>query len=122
MTLEVFVIKIKEHEISLKSIIFTLKVNEKQMKKVTESSNLIALDIAEKLDQEIQTHNRLIDLVLVSNYKNNKIIHSFLFNPMNNSFGILFNFIIYFGFLGLPSGCRPCLKILIQSSSPEFRI
>jgi argininosuccinate lyase len=29
-----------------------LKVNEKQMKKVTESSNLIALDIAEKLVQE----------------------------------------------------------------------
>ncbi len=36
----------------LKSIILTLKVNEKQMKKVTESSNLIALDIAEKLVQE----------------------------------------------------------------------
>jgi argininosuccinate lyase len=29
-----------------------LKVNEKQMKKVTESSNLIALDIAEKLVKE----------------------------------------------------------------------
>ena len=29
-----------------------MKVNEKQMKKVTESSNLIALDIAEKLVQE----------------------------------------------------------------------
>ena len=26
-----------------------MKVNEKQMKKITESSNLIALDIAEKL-------------------------------------------------------------------------
>ena len=36
----------------LKSILLTLKVNEKQMKKVTESSNLIALDIAEKLVQE----------------------------------------------------------------------
>lgn len=35
-----------------KSILLTLKVNEKQMKKVTESSNLIALDIAEKLVQE----------------------------------------------------------------------
>ena len=33
----------------IKSIILTMKVNEKQMKKVTESSNLIALDIAEKL-------------------------------------------------------------------------
>jgi argininosuccinate lyase len=33
----------------LKSIFLTMKVNEKQMKKVTESSNLIALDIAEKL-------------------------------------------------------------------------
>ncbi len=33
----------------LKSIVLTMKVNEKQMKKVTESSNLIALDIAEKL-------------------------------------------------------------------------
>jgi argininosuccinate lyase len=33
----------------LKSIILTLKVNEKQMRKITESSNLIALDIAEKL-------------------------------------------------------------------------
>jgi argininosuccinate lyase len=38
--------------IILKSILLTLKVNEKQMKKVTESSNLIALDIAEKLVQE----------------------------------------------------------------------
>ena len=36
----------------LKSILLTLKVNKKQMKKVTESSNLIALDIAEKLVQE----------------------------------------------------------------------
>ena len=35
-----------------KSMLLTLKVNEKQMKKVTESSNLIALDIAEKLVQE----------------------------------------------------------------------
>ncbi|MDC3254554.1 argininosuccinate lyase [Nitrosopumilus sp.] len=36
----------------IKSIILTMKINEKQMKKVTESSNLIALDIAEKLVQE----------------------------------------------------------------------
>ena len=36
----------------LKSILLTLKVNENRMKKVTESSNLIALDIAEKLVQE----------------------------------------------------------------------
>ena len=36
----------------IKSIILTMKVNEKQMKKVTESSNLIALDIAEKLVKE----------------------------------------------------------------------
>jgi len=36
----------------IKSIILTMKVNEKQMKKVTEFSNLIALDIAEKLVQE----------------------------------------------------------------------
>ena len=36
----------------LKSILLTLKVNAKQMKKVTESSNLIALDIAEKLVQD----------------------------------------------------------------------
>ncbi|MEK0348979.1 MAG: lyase family protein, partial [Nitrosopumilus sp.] len=36
----------------LKSVLLTLKVNEKQMKKVTELSNLIALDIAEKLVQE----------------------------------------------------------------------
>ena len=33
----------------LKSILLTLYVNEKQMKKATESSHLIALDIAEKL-------------------------------------------------------------------------
>ena len=33
----------------IKSILLTLKVNDKRMKKVTESSNLIALDIAEKL-------------------------------------------------------------------------
>ncbi len=38
--------------IILKSVLLTLKVNEKQMKKATESSNLIALDIAEKLVQE----------------------------------------------------------------------
>ena len=36
----------------IKSMLLTLKVNNKQMKKVTESSNLIALDIAEKLVQE----------------------------------------------------------------------
>ena len=36
----------------LKSMLLTLKVNKKQMKKITESSNLIALDIAEKLVQE----------------------------------------------------------------------
>ena len=36
----------------IKSIILTMKVIEIQMKKVTESSNLIALDIAEKLVQE----------------------------------------------------------------------
>ena len=36
----------------LKSILLTLKVNEKQMKKTTELSNLIALDIAEKLVKE----------------------------------------------------------------------
>ncbi|WP_316504234.1 argininosuccinate lyase [Nitrosopumilus sp.] len=36
----------------LKSILLTMKINEKQMKKITDSSNLIALDIAEKLVQE----------------------------------------------------------------------
>ena len=36
----------------IKSIVLTMKVNKKQMKKVTESSNLIALDIAEKLVKE----------------------------------------------------------------------
>ena len=36
----------------LKSILLTMKVNEKQMKKMAVSSNLIALDIAEKLVQE----------------------------------------------------------------------
>ncbi len=36
----------------LKPMFLTLKVNKKQMKKVTESSNLIALDIAEKLVRE----------------------------------------------------------------------
>jgi len=36
----------------LKSMLLTLKVNEKQMRRVTESSNLIALDIAEKLVKE----------------------------------------------------------------------
>ena len=38
--------------IILKSMLLTLNVNKKQMKKITESSNLIALDIAEKLVQE----------------------------------------------------------------------
>ncbi len=38
--------------IILKSMLLTLKVNEKQMKKIAESSNLIALDIAEKLVQK----------------------------------------------------------------------
>ncbi len=36
----------------LKSMLLTLKVNERQMKKVAESSNLIALDISEKLVKE----------------------------------------------------------------------
>ncbi len=36
----------------LKSVLLTVKINEKQMKKITESSNLIALDVAEKLVQE----------------------------------------------------------------------
>ena len=36
----------------IKSILLTMKVNEKQMRKITESSNLVALDIAEKLVQE----------------------------------------------------------------------
>ena len=36
----------------LKSILLTLKVNKKQMRKVTESSNLIALDVAERLVRE----------------------------------------------------------------------
>lgn len=36
----------------LKSVLLTMKVNKKQMKKITTSSNLIALDIAEKLVQE----------------------------------------------------------------------
>ena len=35
-----------------KSMLLTLKVNEKQMRKTAESSNLVALDIAEKLVQE----------------------------------------------------------------------
>ena len=35
-----------------KSVLLTLKVNQKQMKKTTESSNLIALDIAERLVKE----------------------------------------------------------------------
>ena len=36
----------------LKSILLTMTVNEKQMKKITNSSDLIALDIAERLVQE----------------------------------------------------------------------
>ncbi|MEX0862061.1 argininosuccinate lyase [Nitrosopumilus sp.] len=36
----------------IKSILLTMKVNKKHMRKITESSNLIALDIAEKLVQE----------------------------------------------------------------------
>lgn len=36
----------------MRSVILTLKVNKKQMRKVTESSNLIALDIAERLVQK----------------------------------------------------------------------
>ena len=36
----------------IKSISLTMKVNKKKMKKVTEYSNIIALDIAEKLVQE----------------------------------------------------------------------
>lgn len=35
-----------------KSMLLTLKINEKQMRKTAESSNLIALDIAEKLVQQ----------------------------------------------------------------------
>ena len=36
----------------LKSVLLTLKVNKKQMRRVTESSNLVALDVAERLVRE----------------------------------------------------------------------
>ena len=36
----------------LKSVLLTMKVNKKQMRRVTESSNLIALDVAERLVRE----------------------------------------------------------------------
>ena len=61
----------------LKSILLTLKVNEKQMKKITESSNLIALDIAEKLVQEgipFRVTHKIAGILVQSSHQSKKPI------------------------------------------------
>lgn len=59
----------------LKSILLTLHVNEKEMKKATESSYLIALDIAEKLVQNeipFRTSHKITGALVQLAHKSNK--------------------------------------------------
>lgn len=59
----------------LKSILLTLYVNEKEMKKATESSYLIALDIAEKLVQNeipFRTSHKITGALVQLAHKSNK--------------------------------------------------
>ncbi len=59
----------------LKSILLTLQVNEKQMKKATDSSYLVALDIAEKLVLEgipFRTSHKIIGSLVQQAYNSKK--------------------------------------------------
>ena len=74
--------------IIIKSILLTLKVNTKQMKKVTESSNLIALDIAEKLVLEgipFRVTHKIAGSLVQSAYKMKKPISKLPKSEIKNS-------------------------------------
>ena len=72
----------------LKSIILTLKVNEKQMRKITESSNLIALDIAEKLVLEgvpFRITHKISGILVQLAYHSKKPISKLTFTEIKKS-------------------------------------
>jgi len=72
----------------LKSIILTLKVNEKQMRKITESSNLIALDIAEKLVLEgvpFRITHKISGILVQLAYHSKKPISKLTFTEVKKS-------------------------------------
>ena len=74
--------------ILIKSILLTLKVNAKQMKKVTESSNLIALDIAEKLVLKgipFRVTHKIAGSLVQSAYKTQKSISKLPISEIRNS-------------------------------------
>jgi len=63
--------------IILKSMLLTLSVNEKTMKKAAESGYLIALDIAEKLVQKeipFRTAHKISGMIVQTAYKSKKSI------------------------------------------------
>jgi len=72
----------------LKSILLTLKVNKKQMKKVTESSNIIALDIAEKLVQEgipFRVTHKIVGILAQLAHQSKKPISKLTFTEIKKS-------------------------------------
>ena len=74
--------------IIMKSILLTLKINKKQMKKVTESSNLVALDVAEKLVQKgipFRVTHKIAGLLTQYAYKSKKPISKLSMNEIKNS-------------------------------------
>ena len=74
--------------IIMKSILLTLKINKKQMKKVTESSNLVALDVAEKLVQKgipFRVTHKIAGLLTQYAYQSKKPISKLSMNEIKNS-------------------------------------
>ena len=72
----------------LKSIFLTMKVNQKQMKKVTESSNLIALDIAEKLVLEgipFRVTHKIAGVLVQLSYQSKKPISKLTLDQIKKS-------------------------------------
>ena len=72
----------------LKSLLLTLRVNEKQMKKTAESSNLIALDIAEKLVQEgipFRTTHKIAGSLVQIAHNDKKLLGKLTVNDIKKS-------------------------------------
>ncbi|MDH3361807.1 MAG: argininosuccinate lyase [Nitrosopumilus sp.] len=72
----------------LKSVFLTMKVNQKQMKKVTESSNLIALDIAEKLVLEgipFRVTHKIAGVLVQLSYQSKKPISKLTLDQIKKS-------------------------------------
>jgi len=72
----------------LKSVFLTMKVNQKQMKKVTESSNLIALDIAEKLVLEgipFRVTHKIAGVLVQLSYQSKKSISKLTLDQIKKS-------------------------------------